>query len=687
MTTALDARPRLRTDLTIVRREHRGQVQYVVKLPEEGKYFQFGEAETELMRLMDGERSPAEVAARARDTLGVAVTEGQVGDFAARLKRLGIVERTPAEQHVMLMERVRSQRRIRVRQRAKGSILRLRFSIGDPDHLFDAVVARTPWLWSRTFVVVSLVLFVAYGIVLSVRWSEFWTGTANLYLLTGVSVADLVLVWVLVIVIGGIHEVGHGLTTKWFGGEVHEIGAMMLYFSPALFCNTNDAWTFERRSHRLWVTFAGPWIEMVVAAIGALVWVSTEPGSLANHLAFLTVLVGGISAVITNFNPLLPLDGYYALSDWLEIPNLRKRSFQYWGWMGRRYVLGVNVPSPRVTPRERRVFLLYGGLALGYSALIAVVSFLWLVLVIGRFMGPWIWVLVSVIALRLAVQMSGRTATVARAAAVSWRAAVKHRRRMAGAAGLVVLALLVLLVPWTFRARGQFTVAAVPRVLIRAPEAGILDRMLVVEGDTVQKGQVLAMLWAPDLIRNVSSARASGRRLALEEAEAESRSDFAAAASAAAVLDETRRELALLEGRLARAAVRSPSAGVVVGYRLEERLGESLEAGALLLEVASTEGRQARVRIPLRLATRLQPGQQAALRLPARSGLEFQSQVTAASPIAEGDWVEVEIPFPRSGWQPSTGMTGVAKIVMWRGTIAEALLRKIRQTVRADLWL
>jgi len=454
-----------------------------------------------------------------------------------------------------------------------------------------------------------------------------------------------------------------------------------------LFCNTNDAWTFERRSHRLWVTFAGPWIEMVVAAIGALVWVATEPGSLANYLAFLTVLVGGISAVITNFNPLLPLDGYYALSDWLEIPNLRKRSFLYWGWMGRRYLLGVNVPPPRVTPRERRVFLLYGGLALGYSALIAVVSFLWLVLVIGRFMGPWIWVLVSIIALRLAVQMSGRTATVARAVATSWKAAVKHRRRMVGAAGLIVLALLLLLVPWTFRARGQFTVASVPRVLIRTPEAGILDRMLVVEGDTVQEGRILAMLWTPDLIRNLSSARASVRRLALEEAEAESRSDFAAAATAAAVLDETRRELSLLEGRLARAAVRSPSAGVVVGYRLEERLGERLEAGALLLEVASTHGRQARVRIPLRLATRLQPGQPAALRLPARSGLEFQSRVASASPIAEGDWVDVEIPFPRSGWQPAPGMTGVAKIVMWRGTIAEALVRKIRQTVRADLWL
>ena len=133
--------------------------------------------------------------------------------------------------------------------------------------------------------------------------------------------------------------------------------------------------------------------------------------------------------------------------------------------------------------------------------------------------------------------------------------------------------------------------------------------------------------------------------------------------------------------------VRAPSAGVVVGYRLEERLGRRLEAGDLVLEVVPTTGRQARVRVPPRLATELLPGQRAALRLPARPSLEFQSEVTAASPMAGGDWVDVEIPFPRSGWQPDPGMTGVAKIVMWRGTIAEALLRKFRQTVRADLWL
>ncbi len=686
MTTALDARPKLRSDLKITRREYDGRVQYVVKLPDEGKYFQFGEAEVGLMRLMDGERSPEDIARAAEHRLGVEVSAGQVGDFAARLKRLGVVERTPAEKHTMLMERIRSQRRIRVRQRAQGSVLRLRYSIGDPDRFFDGVVARIPWAWSPAFVVTTLALFIAYAIVLGVRWGDFWTGTANLYTLSGVTLTDYIVLWGLVIFIGAIHELGHGLTTKYFGGEVHEIGAMMLYFSPALFCNTNDAWTFEKRSHRLWVTFAGPWIEMVIAAIGALVWVLTEPGTLVSQLAFFTVLVGGITAVITNFNPLLPLDGYYALSDWLEIPNLRRRSFGYLGWIGKRYLLGVDVPEPRVTPRERRVFLLYGVLALVYSVLMAIVSLIWLILVIGRFVGPWIWVVVAIIALRVVMQLSGRAEAVSRAAVTSWRAAMANRRWVYPAAATVLL-LALLFLPWTFRARGQFTVTAVPRVLVRAEESGVLDRLFVREGDVVAVGQPLAALWNPGLEAEVARSRATARRLALEQANSEAKGDYARAASAAAVLEEALKKLGVMEQRAQRLLLRAPGAGVVVGYRLEERLGERLRAGDLLLEVTAERGRQARVRVPLRYATELEPGQRANLKLPSRFQLKFESTVSAVAPAAGEGWVEVEVPFPRSGWQPTPGLNGTAKIAMWRGTVAEAIVRKIRQTVRADLWL
>src|SRR5207245_5426493 len=156
-TVSLQTLPSLRSDLTIVRRQHRGRVDYIVKQPAEGKYYRFGEPQIALMRFMDGRRTPEDIAALAARELGVGIGAGQVVDFVQRLKRLGLVERTPAEQHLMLIERLRAERRAR----ARPSILRLRFSIGDPDRLFTITVKRLAWLWSPAFVGGSLALFAA----------------------------------------------------------------------------------------------------------------------------------------------------------------------------------------------------------------------------------------------------------------------------------------------------------------------------------------------------------------------------------------------------------------------------------------------------------------------------------------------------------------------------------------------
>jgi putative peptide zinc metalloprotease protein len=688
VTYALDARPRLQDEVKIVRREHRGAVHYIVKEPKEQKYFRFGELEVGLMRLMDGNRTPAEIAAAAEAELGLRPDAGQVADFAHKLKRLGIVERTPVEQHVMLMERLRSQRHVRARRRTKGSFLRIRFSIGDPDRLFQRVVERTRWAWSRAFVWGSVALFAVYTAILIANWDRFWSGTVGLYLLSGFGVWDWVLFYLLFLFIGGIHELGHGLTTKAFGGSVHEIGGMLLYFTPALFCNTNDAWTFEKRSHRLWVTFAGPWIELIIAALAAIVWVTTEPGTFVNKLAFLTVLSGGILAVLANLNPLLPLDGYYALSDWLEIPNLRRRAFEYTGWLGKRYVLGMDVAAPPATPRERRVFIIYGLSALAYSAVIAVVSLLWLIFVIGRFIGPWVWVIVAFIAGRSLARMARRGRALVGVATTTWRAGFLRSNRVAtGLAVIVLLVLLPLLVPWTFRARGEFTVEAQPRAQIRAEVSGVIDRWYVREGEVVAAGEPLARLWNPALEAEVLELAADVARLELQRSQAEARGDRTTAASAGAALEELRDELEVAHARRERLRLTAPIDGIVLAHRLPERLGEAVAEGELLLEIAGTGGRRARVQVPAKDAGELAPGQRATLKLFARPELKFVSTVASVAPAARGGHVQVEVVLPADDWQPAPGTTGIAKIEMRRGTVAQAILRAVRRTVRIDLWL
>lgn len=689
MTSALESRPKLHPDAKIVRREVRGEVHYVVREPTEHKYYQFDEVAVTLMRLMNGERTPEEIADAAVETLGARPSAGVVADFGQKLKRMGIVERSPAEQHLMLQERLRKKRKIRSRRRTQGSILRLQIALGDPDEVFGRMQRALSWMWTPRFVAVSLLFFATYAIITAVKWDEFAEATIALYTLNGIGLSDIFLLIAITAVITLIHELGHGLTTKALGGEVHEWGLMLFYFSPAAYCVTDDAWTFEKRSHRLWTTFAGPWIELMVATVGGVLWAFTEPGTFVNWVAFLTFLTGGISSVLSNMNPLIPLDGYYALADWLEMPRLRGGAFEYWAWLFKRHVLAVDAKEPRVTPRERRIFLVYGALAFLYTIFISVVGLVWLVLVLGKFVGPWIWVLVSWIAIRVLWKHAGRARALALAARTRWQAGFMSGPAAGLLAAAVVIALgLPFVLPWTYRAAGEFTVEAAPPAPVRAGAPGVLDRVLVSEGDTVGAGAPLAVLWNSELEAELLDRQAEARRLDVRRATAEARGDLSEATAAAAAMTEVTEEVALLSARRGRLVLRAPVAGTVVGYRLGERQGERLAEGDELAAIASLDGRIARIRVPLKRAGELAEGQIAGLRFATRPDLEFRTRISTVAPAAADSTVETIAPIPASGsWQPAPGSTGIAKIVTRRATVAHAIARFWRQTIRLDLWL
>ncbi|HMH54716.1 MAG TPA: M50 family metallopeptidase, partial [Gemmatimonadales bacterium] len=365
----MTARPKLRRDLVLVEQSYRGEQSYIIKDPESRKYFRFRPVEVMVMQTLDGEHT-AEEAAAALAEEGLRVTAKGVDTFAAKLTGMGLCERTISERSVLLMERLRAQRRQRLGKGIfQGDILRLRWSVGDPDKLFDRWLPRLRFFFSRAFLVTSVALFAVYFLVIAVKWPEFSRGLADLYAFK-ITLGTLVVFYLTSMVIVAIHELGHGFTCKYFGGQVHEIGAMLIYFEPAFFCNVNDAWTFPELRARLWVTAAGSWIQMVAASIGAIVWWAAAPGTLISEVALAAVLVGGIMTVFMNVNPLIPLDGYYALSDYLEVPNLRQRAFAYLAWLLKTRVLRLDLPQPPADGREQRIFLIYGALALTYIALI-----------------------------------------------------------------------------------------------------------------------------------------------------------------------------------------------------------------------------------------------------------------------------------------------------------------------------
>ena len=156
-----------------------------------------------------------------------------------------------------------------------------------------------------------------------------------------------------------IHEFGHGLTAKHFGGEVHEMGILFLVLTPALYCDVTDSWLLPNKWKRIWISAAGIYVECFLASLATFVWWYSQPG-LMNSLAMATMFICSVNTIMFNANPLLRYDGYYVMADWLEIPNLRIKSTQFFAYLIQEKVLGLEIPVQSYMPKSRRyLFVTY----------------------------------------------------------------------------------------------------------------------------------------------------------------------------------------------------------------------------------------------------------------------------------------------------------------------------------------
>ncbi|HEV8640114.1 MAG TPA: efflux RND transporter periplasmic adaptor subunit, partial [Methylomirabilota bacterium] len=286
------------------------------------------------------------------------------------------------------------------------------------------------------------------------------------------------------------------LTCKRFGGHVHEMGFLLIYFQLAFYCNVSDAWLFPEKSKRLWVTTAGPYFEMFLWALAVITWRVTEPGTWPSAVALVVIATSAFKLFI-NLNPLIKLDGYYLLSDALGMHNLRARAF---GYLKRRLSALVASPARTLeepTLRERRIYLAYSLLAGGYSAWLLG----WVALMVGgflteRYQGAGAIVYAGL--LGLAFQNPLRRWT-ARPRLRAWREHVNARwRSMSGPVRVLLLFGLVLavlfLVPWELTVSGEFSVAPHHNADVRAEVDGIIAEVYVDEGQRVAAGELIARL-------------------------------------------------------------------------------------------------------------------------------------------------------------------------------------------------
>jgi multidrug efflux pump subunit AcrA (membrane-fusion protein) len=477
----------------------------VVKDPQSGGYFHLGDQEHFLLTQLDGQRTAEAVCRAYQERFGEPLGEEDLAEFLELARGQGLLGADPATPSPAPPVGERES----VPRAGKQSLLYWRKSFWDPDRFFGWLEPKIRFFWTRAFLALS-----AGSILLAIL--VLWTDREE----AASSFADALrwetALWVCVtlMAVTTLHEFAHGLTCKHHGGEVHEIGFLLLFFMPCFYCNVSDAWLFKEKSKRLWVTLAGGYFELFVWSLAVFAWRLTLPGTLPHYLAFVVVASCGIDSLF-NFNPLLKLDGYYLLSDWLEVPNLQQRALRHFKAHLRRLLWGA--PQPAAQPRGR--------LLLGFGLTSWVYSVLFLALMLWGFFS-WLWGRWGWLGLGAVVLLGGMTAgnlfRGISAGEVRKMILLRHKRVVVWGLLLGVVAAVLVLVQVEDRASGPFQVRPAIRAELRAPVAGFLQAVHCDEGDRVSPGQVVACLEVPDLASRTAQKQAEVReaqaRLRLLEA-------------------------------------------------------------------------------------------------------------------------------------------------------------------------
>jgi putative peptide zinc metalloprotease protein len=357
--------PSLRPELIL--RPLGDQGPYVVKDPSTGAYYHLGEEEHFLLTQLDGQRNSDAIRAAFAERFGQSLDDEDLQEFLDMAKERRLLQDKGQE-----LKQTKSQADEPGDPASLGGqasfglrLLYWRKNFFDPDRLFNWLAPKLWWCWTPAFLVFSAgCIVLAVGLL----WANRHEAAHSF--LSALRWQTALLAWLVLMLVTTCHEFAHGLTCKRHGGEVHEVGFLLLFFMPCFYCNVSDAWLFREKSKRLWVTLAGGYFELFLWALAVCVWRLTTPDSLVNYLAFVVLSACGVQTLF-NFNPLLKLDGYYLLSDWMEVPNLQQRAADY--VQGRLRWLLWGAARPERDTRGR-FLLLYGLVSWLYSLLFLAVS-------------------------------------------------------------------------------------------------------------------------------------------------------------------------------------------------------------------------------------------------------------------------------------------------------------------------
>ena len=493
---------KLRPDLIVQPQFYEGMTHYVVKDPIALKYFRFKVEEYFLLQQLDGKHTLQDVKkAFERKYRPQTISIEDLTRFVAQLHEAGIAQLDTPEQAKVLIRRRRKNKWKKFGQ-FFANILYIKIPIIDPEKLLAGMYPYFRWIFTPYFITFSVgVMLAALTLVIS-QWTTFHAKLPEFQ--SFFTWRTIVAFWCSLAIIKIIHEFGHGLTAKHFGGEVHEMGMLFLVLTPALYCDVTDSWLLPNKWKRIWISAAGIYVELFLASIATFVWFNTEEG-LLNSLSMATMFICSVNTVMFNANPLLRYDGYYVMADWLEIPNLRIKSTQFFTYLFQEKVLGLEVPVQSYMPRSRRsLFVTYAVCSYLYRWLVtfSILFFLY------KFLQPYkLGTISAMMAVGSLVPLVGMPFyQMIKFVRTPGRMRKVKKARAAGFFAVVTVVVAgILLIPTPLRVQGTFVLTAAKPAMVYADVPGRLVELNVRDGDWVKKGDLLAKLSNPEKLRERAS--------------------------------------------------------------------------------------------------------------------------------------------------------------------------------------
>ena len=573
-----DLKPRIRAHVVIHRHVYRGNVWFILQDQAAGRSHRFTPAAHHFLGLMDGSRTVQELWDAAGKQLGdAAPTQEEVIRLLGQLHSADalLCDVPPDSQEVF---RRHQQHTAMEWKRRLWTPLALRFPLWDPDRFLERTLPYTGWLFGWIGALLWLAVVGTGTVLTATHWTELTKDVVDRLL----APHNLLLLWLVYPVVKALHELGHAYATKKFGGEVHEIGIMLLVLTPVPYVDATAAWGFRDKGQRMLVGAAGIAVELFLGSLALFVWLWVEAGAV-RAIAYNAMLISGLSTLLFNGNPLLRFDGYYVLADAIEIPNLGTRANRYLGYLFQRYALAAkDADSPAGTPGERVWMALYGTAAFVYRTFI---MFVIIVFIAGKFF---------IVGVLLALWALATQVFTPVAKSVSFLTNNPTLRRQRGRAvgtsvalalGVLALVFLAPVPSWT-RAEGVIWVPEEAQV--RAGTEGFVERLLVPVDSQVVRGQPLIEAQDPFLRARVQVLEAQARELAaqydalimVDRVQAQIvREELASVAANVARARERERELTLRAGATGRFVVpnaadlpgRFVQKGTLVAYVVEPK--------------------------------------------------------------------------------------------------------------------